>query len=170
MKGFLTGCINGPAGGLNACTRLLTQLRTDTNGGCHRSPHHHHANPAASVLSHSASLTIELITGPLRVDPHMARSMPTNRDLYIGDGVFFFKTGHQTAQLARRHHGIFKVARQTPGRQTGFSDCLGHNGDGDAAVCGIKDAGGINIAQQPSTTIQPNLSETTKPSACIDFA
>lgn len=88
MKGFPTGCVNGPAGGLNACTRLLTQLRTDTDGGCHRSPHHHHANPAASVLSHSASLTIELITGPLRVDPHMARSMPANRNLYIGDGGF----------------------------------------------------------------------------------
>jgi chemotaxis response regulator CheB len=45
----------------------------------------------------------------------------------------------------------------------------GFDGDGAAALCGIKEVGGIAIAQQPETAAQPDMPESAIESGCIDF-
>ena len=45
----------------------------------------------------------------------------------------------------------------------------GYDGDGAAALCGIKDVGGITIAQKPETAGQPDMPESAIASGCIDF-
>jgi chemotaxis response regulator CheB len=45
----------------------------------------------------------------------------------------------------------------------------GFDGDGAAALCGIKEAGGITIAQKPDTAAQPDMPESAIVSGCIDF-
>jgi two-component system chemotaxis response regulator CheB len=45
----------------------------------------------------------------------------------------------------------------------------GYDGDGAAALCGIKDVGGITIAQKPETAWAPDMPESAIPSGCIDF-
>ena len=45
----------------------------------------------------------------------------------------------------------------------------GYDGDGAAALCGIKEVGGITIAQKLSTAIQPDMPESAIDSGCIDF-
>jgi chemotaxis response regulator CheB len=45
----------------------------------------------------------------------------------------------------------------------------GYDGDGAAALCGIKDIGGITIAQTPDTAGQPDMPESAIASGCIDF-
>jgi two-component system chemotaxis response regulator CheB len=45
----------------------------------------------------------------------------------------------------------------------------GYDGDGAAALCGIKDVGGITIAQKLSTASQPDMPESAIASGCIDF-
>jgi chemotaxis response regulator CheB len=45
----------------------------------------------------------------------------------------------------------------------------GYDGDGAAALCGIKDVGGITLAQQLSTASQPDMPESAIDSGCIDF-
>jgi len=45
----------------------------------------------------------------------------------------------------------------------------GYDGDGAAALCGIKEAGGITLAQKLSTAIQPDMPESAIESGCIDF-
>jgi len=45
----------------------------------------------------------------------------------------------------------------------------GFDGDGSAALCGIKEVGGITIAQKPDTAGQPDMPESTIASGCIDF-
>ena len=45
----------------------------------------------------------------------------------------------------------------------------GYDGDGAAALCGIKQVGGITIAQKLSTAIQPDMPESAIESGCIDF-
>nr|WP_155451727.1 chemotaxis protein CheB [Allochromatium palmeri] len=41
--------------------------------------------------------------------------------------------------------------------------------DGAEALCGIKDVGGITIAQAPDTAGQPDMPESAIASGCIDF-
>lgn len=45
----------------------------------------------------------------------------------------------------------------------------GYDGDGADALYGIKEVGGINIAQKLDTAIQPDMPETAIVSGCIDF-
>ena len=45
----------------------------------------------------------------------------------------------------------------------------GYDGDGAAALCGIKDVGGIIIAQKPETAVQPDMPASALASGCIDF-
>lgn len=45
----------------------------------------------------------------------------------------------------------------------------GYDGDGAAALCDIKEIGGITIAQKPSTATQPDMPESAIDSECIDF-
>ena len=45
----------------------------------------------------------------------------------------------------------------------------GYDGDGAAALCGIKDVGGITIAQKLETAIQPDMPESAIASGYIDF-
>ncbi|MEO8060213.1 MAG: chemotaxis protein CheB, partial [Burkholderiales bacterium] len=45
----------------------------------------------------------------------------------------------------------------------------GYDGDGAAALCGIKAVGGITIAQKLATAIQPDMPESAIATGCIDF-
>src|ERR1700684_3683964 len=45
----------------------------------------------------------------------------------------------------------------------------GYDGDGAAALCGIKEVGGITIAQKLETARQPDMPESAIASGCIDF-
>jgi len=45
----------------------------------------------------------------------------------------------------------------------------GYDGDGAAALCGIKEVGGITIAQRPDTAKQPDMPESAIESGCIDY-
>jgi chemotaxis response regulator CheB len=45
----------------------------------------------------------------------------------------------------------------------------GFDGDGAAALCGIKEVGGITIAQKLETAAQPDMPESAIESGCIAF-
>jgi chemotaxis response regulator CheB len=45
----------------------------------------------------------------------------------------------------------------------------GYDGDGAAALCGIKEVGGITIAQKLDTAKQPDMPESAIDTGCIDF-
>lgn len=45
----------------------------------------------------------------------------------------------------------------------------GFDGDGAAALCGIKEVGGTTIAQRLDTAQQPDMPESAMASGCIDF-
>ena len=45
----------------------------------------------------------------------------------------------------------------------------GYDGDGADALCGIKEVGGITIAQKPDTAIQDDMPNSAIASGCIDF-
>ena len=45
----------------------------------------------------------------------------------------------------------------------------GFDGDGAAVLCGIKEVGGITLAQKPDTATQPDMPESAIASGYIDF-
>ena len=170
MNNFPLVCVGGSAGGLDAYIRLLKHLRSDMGVASVIVNHITiMTTQLHEVLPRFTSMPVELITERLLVEPNKVFIIPANRDLHVGDGVFFLKP----ISKPRGWPDVITVFLKS------LTNCWdgkliavivsGYDGDGAAALCGIQDAGGITIAQKLSTAIQPDMPETAIASGCIDF-
>ena len=113
-------------------------------------------------------MPVDLITDRLSIEPNRVFIIPENRDLHVEDGEFHLKP-------ISKPHGWPDVITVFLRSLTACWDgkliaviVSGYDGDGAAALCGIKDVGGITIAQKLSTAIQPDMPETAIATGCID--
>lgn len=170
MKNFPIVCVGGSAGGLDAYIRLLKHLRADM-GVAIVIVNHITTMPTQlhEVLPPFTTMPVDLITESLLIEPNRVYIIPANRDLHVGDGVFLLKP----ISKPRGWPDVITVFLRS------LTDCWdgklvavivsGYDGDGAAALCGIKDVGGITIAQKLSTATQPDMPESAIASGCIDF-
>lgn len=170
MKNFPIVCVGGSAGGLDAYIRLLKHLRADM-GVAIVIVNHITTMPTQlhEVLPPFTTMPVDLITENLLIEPNRVYIIPANRDLHVGDGVFLLKP----ISKPRGWPDVITVFLRS------LTDCWdgkliavivsGYDGDGAAALCGIKDVGGITIAQKLSTATQPDMPESAIASGCIDF-
>ena len=170
MKNFPIVCVGGSAGGLDAYIRLLKNLRTDM-GVAIVIVNHITLMPTQlhEVLPLFTSMPVDLITERLLIEPDRVFVIPANRDLHVGDGVFLLKP----ISKPRGWPDVITVFLRS------LAECWdgkliavivsGYDGDGAAALCGIKDAGGITIAQKLDTATQPDMPQSAIASGCIDF-
>ena len=113
-------------------------------------------------------MPVDLITDRLSIEPNRVFIIPENRDLHVEDGEF-----HLTPiSKPRGWPDVITVFLRS---LTDYWDgkliaviVSGYDGDDAAALCGIKDVGGITIAQKLSTAIQPDMPETAIATGCID--
>ena len=170
MKTFPVVCVGGSAGGLDAFIRLLKQLPADM-GVAVVIVNHITAMPTQlhEVLPRYSRMPVELITEDLRIEPNHVYIIPANRDLHVDGKVFHLAP----VSKPRGWPDVITVFLRS---LTQFWDgkliaviVSGYDGDGAAALCGIKDVGGITIAQKLSTAIQPEMPESAIASGCIDF-
>ena len=170
MKNFPIVCVGGSAGGLDAYIRLLQNLPADM-GVAIVIVNHITIMPTQlhEVLPRFTSMPVDLITESLLIKPNRIFIIPANRDLHIGDGVFLLKP----ISKPRGWPDVITVFLRS------LTDCWdgkliavivsGYDGDGAAALCGIREVGGITIAQKLSTASQPDMPESAIASGCIDF-
>lgn len=170
MSQFPIVCVGGSAGGLDAYTRLLKHFPPDM-GVSIVIVNHITTMPTQlhEVLPYFTSMPVELITERLQVVPNKVFIIPANRDLHVAEGVFLLKP----ISKPRGWPDVITVFLKS------LTDCWdgkviavivsGYDGDGAAALCGIKEAGGVTIAQKPSTAIQPDMPDSAIASGCIDF-
>ena len=71
--------------------------------------------------------------------------------------------------MARRNHGFSAFLTEHWEGQLIAVIVSGYDGDGAAALSGIKEVGGITIAQKLATAEQPDMPESAIKSGCIDF-
>ena len=170
MKKFPVVCVGGSAGGLDAYIRLLKQLPADM-GVAIVIVNHITAMPTQlhEVLPRFSKMAVELITEDLLIQPNRVYIIPANRDLHV-DGEVFHLT---PISKPRGWPDVITVFLQSLTQfWTGKLIAVivsGYDGDGAAALCGIREVGGITIAQKPATAIQPDMPESAIASGCIDF-
>lgn len=169
-QNFPIVCVGGSAGGLDAYIRLLKHLRSDM-GVAIVIVNHITIMPTQlhQVLPPFTSMPVDLITEKLLIEPNRVFIIPANRDLHVQDGVFMLKP----ISKPRGWPDVITVFLKS------LTDCWagkliavivsGYDGDGAAALCGIKEAGGITIAQKPASAKQPDMPQTAIESGCIDF-
>jgi len=169
-RDFPIVCVGGSAGGLDAYTRLLQHLPVDLGVAIVIVNHLRTvATRLHEILPHFTQMPVELITESLHIEPDHVFIIPAQRDLHILDGEFRL----QPISKPRGWPDVITVfLRSMTQNWDGKLIAVivsGYDGDGAAALCGIKEAGGITIAQKPDTAGQPDMPESAIASGCIDF-
>src|SRR5580700_9535173 len=169
-KDFPVVCVGGSAGGLDAYTRLLRHLPADMGVAIVIVNHLRTvATLLHEILPRYTEMPVELITEKLLIKPNRVFIIPAQRDLHVLDGEFRLKP----ISKPRGWPDVITVflrslTRHWCGKLIAVI-VSGYDGDGAAALCGIKEVGGITIAQKLDTAKQPDMPESAIASGCIDF-
>jgi chemotaxis response regulator CheB len=170
LKDFPIICVGGSAGGLDAYTRLLHNLPADMGVAIVIVNHLRTvATRLHEILPNHTKMPVELITEKLDIKPDHVFIIPSKRDLHILNDEFRLKPISKPRgwpdvitvflhSLIKNWDGIIIAVIVS-----------GYDGDGADALCGIKESGGITIAQKPETASQPDMPESAIASGCIDF-
>ena len=170
VRNFPIVCVGGSAGGLDAYIRLLQNLPADmgvaiviVNHITHMPTHLH------EVLPRFTTMPVTLITEKLFIEPNRVFIIPENRDLHVLNGEFHIKP----ISKPRGWPDVITVflcslTRHWNGKLIAVI-VSGYDGDGAAALCDIKEIGGVTIAQKLSTASQPDMPESAIASGCVDF-
>jgi chemotaxis response regulator CheB len=167
---FPVVCVGGSAGGLDAYIRLLQHLPADMGVAIVIVNHLRTvATLLHEILPKYTQMPVELITDHLHIEPDHVFIIPAQRDLHVLDGAFRL----EPISKPRGWPDVITVFLRSLTRH--WSGQLvavivsGYDGDGAAALCGIKEAGGITIAQKLDTASQPDMPGSAIASGCIDL-
>ncbi len=163
-------CLGGSAGGLDAYTRLLQHLPADMGVAIVIVNHLRTvATMLHEILPRYTKMPVELITERLDIQPNHVFIIPEKRDLHVLDDEFRLKP----ISKPRGWPDVITVfLRSLTEHWSGKLIAVivsGYDGDGAEALCGIKEVGGITIAQKPDTATQPDMPMSAIASGYIDF-
>lgn len=169
-KDFTVVCVGGSAGGLDAYIRLMKHLPADMGVAFVIVNHLRTvATLLHEILPQYTKMPVELITDTLLIEPDHVYIIPEKRDLHVLDGEFRLRP-------ISKPHGwpdvitvFMKSLTQNWDGKLVAVIVSGYDGDGAAALCGIKEVGGTTIAQKPETAAQPDMPESAIASGCIDY-
>jgi two-component system chemotaxis response regulator CheB len=167
---FPVVCVGGSAGGLDAYIQLLRHLPVDMGVAIVIVNHLRTVDTLLhEILPRYTTMPVERITEGLRIRPNHVFIIPTQRDLHVFDGEFRLKP----ISKPRGWPDVITVfLRSLTEHWSGKLIAVivsGYDGDGAAALCGIREVGGITIAQKLETAEQPDMPESAIASGCIDF-
>lgn len=169
-KDFPIVCVGGSAGGLDAYTRLLKNLPSDMGVAIVIVNHLRNvATTLHEILPTYTRMPVSLITEKLDIKPNHVFIIPEKRDLHVLNGEFRLKPiskpwGWPDVITVFMN----SLTKNWDGKLIAVI-VSGYDGDGAAALSGIKDVGGITIAQKPDTARQPEMPESAIASGYIDF-
>jgi chemotaxis response regulator CheB len=163
-------CVGGSAGGLDSYQRLLQNLPADLGAAIVIVNHLRTVSTLLhEILPRYTQMPVELITEGLDIRPNHVFIIPPQRDLHILNGEFQLKPISKPRgwpdvitvflrSLTRHWHGKLIAVIVS-----------GYDGDGAEALCGIREVGGITIAQLPASAGQPDMPDSAIESGCVDF-
>ena len=169
-RDFPVVCVGGSAGGLDAYIRLLRNLPADMGVAIVIVNHLRTvATLLHEILPQYTTMPVELITDRLVIEPNHVFIIPAQHDLHVLAGEFRLKP----ISKPRGWPDVITVfLRSLTEHWDGKLIAVivsGYDGDGAAALRGIKEAGGTTIAQKLDTAAQPDMPESAIASGCVDL-
>lgn len=163
-------CVGGSAGGLDAYKRLLRNLPADLGVAVVIVNHlRTTATLLHEILPYYTEMPVKLIAEGLLIKPNHVFIIPAQRDLHVLNGEFRLKPISKPRgwpdvitvflhSFAQHWHGKLIAVIVS-----------GFDGDGAAALCEIRDVGGVTIAQRLDTAGEPDMPASAIASGCIDY-
>lgn len=169
-KDFPVVCVGGSAGGLDAYIRLLQHMPDDMGVAIVIVNHMRTvATMLHEILPSYTKMPVELITNKLDIKSNHVFIIPENRDLHIMNGEFILKP----ISKPRGWPDVITIfLRSMTEHWNGKLIAVivsGYDSDGAAALRGIKEVGGITIAQKLDSAKQPDMPESAIASGYIDL-
>lgn len=163
-------CVGGSAGGLDAYKRLLDNLPSDLGAAIVIVNHLRTVSTLLhEILPRHTAMPVELITEGLDIRPNHVFIIPAQRDLHVLDGEF------RLAPISKPRGWpdvitvfLRSLTQYWHGRLIAVI-VSGYDGDGADALCGIRECGGVTIAQLPTSAIQADMPDSAIASGCVDF-
>jgi two-component system chemotaxis response regulator CheB len=169
-KDFPVVCVGGADGALESYTGLLRHLPADTGVAIVIV---NHMRIVAGLLNEAlpryTEMPVELITDRLLIRPNHVFIIPEQRDLHVLDGEFRLRPTSKPTGWPDVITVFLRSLTQHWEGQLIAVILSGYDGDGAAALCGIKEVGGITIAQKIDTAGQPDMPLSAIASGYIDF-
>jgi chemotaxis response regulator CheB len=169
-RDFPVVCVGGSAGGLDAYIRLLKHLPPDMGVAVVIVNHLRTVTTRLhEILPNYTAMPVELITDRLQLRPNHVFIIPEKRDLHVLDGTFRLKPISKPQGWPDVITVFLRsLAKHWDGKVIAVI-VSGYDGDGAEAMCGIKDVGGITIAQALETAQQTDMPESAIESGCVDY-
>jgi chemotaxis response regulator CheB len=169
-KDFPIVCVGGSAGGLDAYIRLLRNLPGDMGVAIVIVNHLRTvATMLHEILPRYTVMPVELITEKLDIQPNHVFIIPEKRDLHVLDGEFRLKSISKPKGWSDVITVFLRSLTENWDGKLIAVIVSGYDGDGADALCGIKEVGGITIAQKLDTAAQPDMPGSAIASGYIDF-
>jgi chemotaxis response regulator CheB len=121
------------------------------------------------ILPRYTTMPVEVITDKLEIEPNHVFIIPANRDLHVEEDEFRLKPISKPWGWPDVITIFMKSLTAHWDGQLIAVIVSGCDGDGAAALSGVKDVGGITIAQRPDTAGQPDMPESAIASGYVDF-
>jgi chemotaxis response regulator CheB len=169
-KDFPIVCVGGSAGGLDAYIRLLKNLPADMEVAVVIVNHVRKvATYLHEILPKYTEMPVKLITDKLDIEPNTVFIIPEKRDLHVLNGEFRLKPISKPWGWPDVITVFMKSLTENWEGKLIAVIVSGYDGDGADALSGIKEVGGITIAQLPDSAGQPDMPESAIDSGYIDF-
>ena len=169
-SGFPVVCVGGSAGGLDAYIRLLENLPADTGAAIVIVNHLRTvATQLHEILPRYTRMPVELITEELRIRPNHVFIIPEQRDLHVLDGEFRLRPISKPRGWPDVITVFFRSLTEHWNGKLIAVIVSGLDGDGAAALRGIKEVGGVTIAQRLDTAAQPDMPASAIASGYVDY-
>ena len=148
-------CVGGSAGGLDAFIRLLQKLPADLGAAIVIVNHLRTASTLLhEILPQHTRMPVEHISEGLDIRANHVFIIPAKRDLHVLNGEF------RLAPISKPRGWpdvitvfLRSLTQHWHGRLVAVI-VSGYDGDGAEALCGIREVGGITIAQLPASAAQ----------------
>ena len=142
-RNFPVVCVGGSAGGLDAYIRLLRRLPADMGVAIVIVNHLRTvATMLHEILPRYTEMPVELITERLLIQPNRVFIIPEQRDLHVLDGEFRLKPISKPRGWPDVITVFLRSLTQHWDGKLIAVIVSGYDGDGAAALCGIKEVGG----------------------------
>ena len=170
VKDFPIVCVGGSAGGLDAYTRLLQHLPADMGVAIVIVNHVRTlVTLLHEVLPRFTKMPVELISERLDIKPNHVFIIPEQRDLHVLNDEFRLMPISKPKGWSDVITVFLRSLTQHWDGKLIAVIVSGYDGDGAEALQGIKEVGGITIAQKPDTAIHPDMPNSAIASGFIDF-
>jgi len=170
VKNFPIVCVGGSAGGLDAYIRLLRNLPADLGVAIVIVNHLRTvATLLHEILPQYTQMPVKLITEKLDVKPNHVFIIPEKSDLHVLDKEFRLKPISKPWGWPDVITVFMRSLTENWDGKLIAVIVSGYDGDGAEALCGIKNVGGITIAQKPETAAKPDMPKSAISSGCVDF-